>query len=159
MTVSRVGLLTGLMISLPFVIWAAGILTEAHEFHDFAPHLLFPGLKAMFAAQAVVLTILVPWCSLRFSWTEIIVGLMVLVLVPLPVLCLSWLMHLVRAVVLERGIFLLLLETALMLVISKGIFYMAPGLVTKMVASAGMQALFATGVFALRDRWLAWIGL
>lgn len=159
MTAPRAALLAGLMISLPALIWAAGIRVEANEFYHFAPHLLSPGLKAMLAAQVVVLTVFVPWWSLRFSWDEIIVGLMVFVLVPLPLLCLSWLMNLVRAVVLERGIFLLVLEAALILCISKVVFHIMPSRFTRMIAGAGMQALFATAAFALRDRWLAWVGL
>jgi hypothetical protein len=159
MTVARVSLVAGIMISLPVVIWAAGIWAEADQFYGFAPHMLSPGLKAILAAQVIVLTVFVPWFSFRFSWDEIIVSLMVFILVPLPLLCLSWLMNVVSVVVVERGIFLLVIEAALILVISKVVFHIVPSLFTRMIAGAGMQALFATAAFALRGHWLAWIGL
>lgn len=163
MTAARTALLLGLGCSIAVVVWAAGDIVAGSVAGSPADEFVRRGwplaLAGLWVAQAMALAVVAPWYALHFGWRESLGGLLTLLLVPLPLLALSWLTGAASLQVLGSGVFAMTLGALLIFGFASGMNRLLEQESLKSGASAALQFICVAAVFAFRGHWSAWLSL
>ncbi len=159
MTAARMALLVGLICTFAMVIWVSGNILTLERTDKLHGWIFSIGLRGLWTVQAMAIAFLAHWLSDRFGWRQAMSGLLILILVPLPLLTLSWLTGAVQLAVLGYGLVSLLVGSILILGAAEAISQLIEAPFPKKIGIATVQILSATAAFALIDTWFAWVGL
>ncbi len=153
---TRTGLNLALLYSVPVLLWAAGVANEGSTpVADIA--LQCAGI--LFLVQALSVALIAPWYATQNRLQDGLVGLLIVLLVPLPLLSIIWLTGAVEASVLASGQSLVLGLSALLLVFSRSLNAVIPAAFPRDIMIACVQVGAAAGTWAFRHQWMALAGL
>jgi len=148
-----------LSYSVPVLLWAAGVAGLADESSTPVSDVASQSAETLFIVQALSITLIAPWYATQGRLTDALIGLLIVVVIPLPLLSVIWLTGAVDAPALAAGQLFVTGLSVLLLVLARSLHAVISQEFPRNVTTAGIQVCAAVVTWVFHPQWLALAGL